>query len=1120
MIQSGNLFRIGGIALLCLLSCNREELPSVVQEETSSVTVSLPQTGKTSLGQRSGNVWPTLWNEGDCISLGGNVSYPLSKGDSGRSTASFVFAGSVKAPYNIVYPATQSSSSVIFPAVQNFVEGSFDPAAAPMYSASKSFDNADMLHLGSLLKLSLKSETGISLSQIQVSSMGGETLSGEFTMATDEVGLFTGEFLSAEGSTSVSMDFGEGGYEVGTQPMDFFIGIPHGTYSRGLSILVITSDSRVMNLTFCAKTGVEIAAGKIIEFETVEFEGAEKILLVKDIDDLKSLSSQPEGTTAFLISDIDLSAEDWTPLEEISINVNGAGHNLTGLKQPLCKLLSGQIKDLNINASIDETLSATTAAFALDLQGDDALIENCCVSGSIRLSPASASGRISLGGIAASQNDGTIRGCTSAATLTIGSSLVSEEMVDIGGIVGNEVATIENCTNNGALIVESGAQIGSYLNAGGVCGCIEGSASHLYGNGPVSVQGGVVIAAEKARQHVGGVVGYHIGDGSILSNLVGNAAVSTGSSCTAASSANAIGGVIGKNNAGIIDGTVTNTSDASVRVTLADNAMNTGVGGIVGYSYNAVKGLSVKDVVNNASVEVIFPAGYNQDVISIGGITGYLYSNENGNPMSISNCINKGSITTRGAASPATTDIVSGIRLGGLFGHVQITGASAQNVLTIDGCRNEGPVAMLESAGGKFCFEGGITATAWAVDVRMLECTNTASITREGFTSLFYMGGIMAHHYRSGPGSILIEGCSNSGKIGFYDGAAANTAEVSAGGIIGMISAKGSNTLDFTIRGCSNSGNIDRRTEVASYAGRNSFGGGIIGGMGKSHSISGYDVFENALIEDCTNSGQVIFNQFKGFETFIEKTTNNSFCGGIVGCTRSSKNKVIVKNCSNSGNILSTSGFDGGIVGMMAQHTVICGEKTAEGIRYCTNTGCVGKVSEDDSPATLGSGYLISGGIAGYLKNKAEELRSSITYCWNAGEIYGTTQNSSPCAGGIVGKLLEGGVVTYCKNSGDVRNYKSDGKGGLLYSGAISGNTPLSGATDYQVAWCGVGGKVYRTSGWTKLEEGGTYPWQNYIYSDTAMLDEEGNPLVQYPADKYYKGCTFWDGVSKLSWEE
>lgn len=1119
MIQSGNLLRMGGIALLCLLSCNREELPSAVQEETSSVTVSLPQTGKTSLGQRSGNVWPTLWNEGDCISLGGNVSYPLSKEDAGRSTANFVFAGSVKAPYNIVYPATQSASSVTFPSVQNFVEGSFDPAAAPMYSASKFFDNANMLHLGSLLKLSLKSEAGICLSQIQVSSMGGELLSGDFTMDIDEMGLFTGEFLSADGSTSVSMDFGEGGYAVGTQPVDFFIGIPHGTYSRGLSILVITSDSRVMNLTFSAKKGVEIAAGKIIEFETVEFEGADKILLVKDVNDLKSLSNQPEGTTAFLIRDIDLSAEDWTPLEEISICVNGAGHNLTGLKQPLCKLLSGQIKDLNINASIDETLSATTAAFALDLKGDDALVENCCVSGSIRLSPSSASGRISLGGIAACQNEGTIRGCTSTATLTIGSSLVSEEMVDIGGIVGNEAATIENCTNSGTLLVESGAKIGSYLNAGGVCGCVEGSASSLYGNGPVSVQSGVVINAEKARQHVGGVVGYHIGDGSVLSNLVGNAAVSTESTCTAASSANAIGGVIGKNNAGIIDGTVTNTSDACVRVTLADNAMNTGIGGIVGYSYNAVRGLVVENAVNNASVDVTFLAGTNQEVISIGGITGYLYSNENGYPMTVRGCVNKGTVITRGAASPATTDIVSGMRLGGLFGHVQITGASAQNVLTIEDCRNEGPVTMLESAGGKYCFEGGITATAWAVDVRMLGCTNTASITREGFTSLFYMGGIMAHHYRSGPGSLLIEDCSNSGKIGFYDGAAANTAEVAAGGIIGMISAKGSNTLDFTIRSCSNSGSIDRRTEVASYTAKNSFGGGILGGTGKSHALSGYDVFENALIEGCTNSGQVIFNQFKGFDTFIEKTTNNSFSGGIAGYTRSSKSPVMVKNCSNSGNILSTSGFDGGIIGMMVQNTVVCGEKTAEGVRFCTNTGCVGRVSEDDSPATLASGYLISGGIAGYLKNQTS-LKSSIIYCWNDGEVYGSTQNSSPCAGGIVGKLLEGGVVTYCKNSGSVRNYKSEGKGGLLYSGAISGNTPLSGATDYQVAWCGVGGKVYRTSGWTKLEEGGTYPWQNYIYSDTAMLDEDGNPLVQYPANKYYEGCTFWDGVSKLSWEE
>lgn len=1109
---------MGGMALLCLLSCNKETGQAPDNQGTMVLSVSLPQTSKTHLGERNAAVWPTLWSEGDCISLGGNISYPLSNEEAGKSTASFVFAGSVKAPYNILYPATIEPLTVTFPAEQRYVNGTFDPAAAPMYSASRSFDNTTMLHLGSLLKLSLKSATGAKISQVQVSSMGGEKLSGDFVLATDEDGLCTGEFLSAEGSTSTSMTFADG-LALGTDPVDLFIGIPHALYTRGFSLLVIADDARVMNLTFASKTGVELPAGRIIEFEAVEFEGMDKILLIKDAADLASLATAPDGTTAFLVTDIDMSEVQWVPISNLSVTLNGAGHLLKGIHAPLCNILSGTIKDLNIQANITMS-SSQISAFALDLQGSDALIENCHSSGTITLTGGTISERVSAAGIAATQSDGTIRLCTNSAAITIDSGLVSNDQVDLGGIVGNELATIENCTNNGALTVKEGAVIGSYLNAGGVCGCLEASAAHLRGNGPVKVEGGVVMGATNGRQHVGGVVGYHIGSDTVLSDLVGNAFVYSASACTASGSANAIGGVVGKNNAGLIDGSITSTPDARVEVVLPDGTMNAGIAGLVGYSYNTVKGLAVKDAVNNAAVDVTFAPGANLDVISVGGITGYQYSNANGYPMSMEGCVNKGTITTHGAASPAATDIVSGVRVGGLFGHIQITGASPDNILTIKDCRNEGKVSMLESAGGKFCYEGGITATAWAADLRILSCTNTGEIVREGYTSLFYMGGIMAHQYRTGPSKMLIEGCYNSGKIGFYDGAAANTAEVAAGGIIGMMSAKGTaNTLEAVIRDCHNTGNIDRFTEVATYAGRNSFGGGILGGMGKSHAISGYDVFESVLIEECTNSGQIIFNQFKGFDTFIEKTTNNSFCGGIAGCTRSSKGGVVVKNCDNSGNVLSTSGFQGGLVGFLVNNSTVCGEKTASGVRFCTNSGSIGKVSDTDSPATLGSGYNICGGIVGYLKDHAS-LKNHITYCWNSGDVYGTTQDSSPCAGGIVGKLLEGGVVSYCKNSGNIRNYKSAGKGGLLYSGSISGNTPLSGTTDYQVSYCGVGGKVYRTSGWTVLEEGGTYPWQNYIYSNTAMLDAEGNPSPQYPQSKYYDGCTFWDGVSKLSWEE
>ena len=1099
--------------------CSEEELVQPTQEQMNcaKVLVQLPGASKTALGERDGDICPVLWSAGDRISIGGTPSHPLTEQQAGMAEAEFAFAGSVRAPYNILYPATEQAASVSFPAVQTYVASSFDPAAAPMYSASESFGNAELRHLGSLLKVSLRSpDAAVTLQQILVSSMGGEALSGEFALETDGKGLFTGEFSSRKGSTSTTLM--TPAVILGSSPLEFHIGLPHGDFSRGLSLLAISEDGKVMSLGISSGHPFRLPAGKIVEFEPVDFKSGENILLIRDIASLKALAEAPAEVNAYLLEDLDLSDVSWTSIDKISARLDGAGHTLKGLKAPLCRELYGSIRNLNIEADIDCADGLAAAAFALKLSSKAALIENCTAGGRVCISNPAANAKVLLGGIAASNRWGTIRSCSSIAELTLDRTLSAKDTVDVGGIAAYSVGLLENCTASGKIFVRSGAKIGYYLSAGGAAGTLEGKADGLYSDAVVEVESGVSIAAANARMHIGGVIGYHIGS-ETLSDITSGATVITASAATMDKAANAIGAVIGKNNYGKLDASIRNTTLSGVRVTVPDAAMNMGIGGIVGYSYNAADGVAMEGLVNNASVEVTFTPASSLDVIAIGGVSGIYYYNINGHSATLSACENRADVVTRGAPSPAATDIVNGVRLGGVFGHCQITGSSADNILTIQNCRNSAAVKMLESDGGRYCFEGGVLSTAWSADVRILSCTNDGPVSREGFTNLFYMGGIMAHHYRTGPGKLTVEDCVNNATVALYDGKGQNLAEVAAGGILGMVSAKGSNTLDFAIRRCTNNGSVDRLTEAAAAASKNSFGGGILGGMGKSHSTGGYDVFSSALIEECTNSGRVIFNQYKGPGTFIEKTTNNSFTGGIVGCSRSSSAKVLIRNCSNSGDISGTSGFHGGIAGFLVANSAVCGEKTSDGVRYCINSGNIGKVSDTDLPSTLGSGYNICGGIVGYLKNQTA-LKNSIQYCWNDGNVFGSTQDISPCAGGIVGKLLEAGVVSHCKNSGKVRNYKSAGRNGLLYSGAISGNVPQSGEADYYVSYCGVGGCVYRTSGWTQLGLDGPYPWQNYIYSNTSLLDDGGNPSVQYPPETYYQGCYWWDGTSKLPWEE
>lgn len=293
------------------LSCSRELID--LQDGYGDVRdvemkVSLPDASvKTCLGPKGDGRYQTLWCEGDAISLNGLKSKVLTEDAAGKNTASFMFKGNITYPYNLLYPATDQADKVEFPSVQQYIAGTFDPAATPMYSSSRSFENASLSHLSSLLKFSLTSAQSVTLSQIQVTSMGGENLSGVFTMKADHDGLFTGEMVQGEGSVSTALVLGEEGLQLSSEPAEFYVSIPHGLYSKGFTVLVITEDDQVMSLKFYTKDEETIVApAKVIEFETVEFESAGTMLLIKTVDDLKALeTSQENYQEAVLVSDLD-----------------------------------------------------------------------------------------------------------------------------------------------------------------------------------------------------------------------------------------------------------------------------------------------------------------------------------------------------------------------------------------------------------------------------------------------------------------------------------------------------------------------------------------------------------------------------------------------------------------------------------------------------------------------------------------------------------------------------------------------------------------------------------------------------------------------------------------------
>lgn len=1071
-MKTNPILTLAVLAILAI-SCSRELAepqggPAQVREV--EMNVYLPDaSAKTSLGSKEDNGYPTLWSEGDMISLNGIISKALTAEAAGRSTASFLFKGDIRYPYNILYPATDKVDKVAFPAVQQYTPRTFDPAAVPMYSSSRSFENASMSHLSSLLKFSLTSAESVTLSQIQVTSMGGENLSGSFEMAVDEEGLFTGALIPEAGSVSASLSFGEQGVQLSSQQQEFFISIPHGTYSKGFTVLLITDDSKVMTLKFYTKDGEHIIApAKVIEFETVEFAGQDSILLIRTVEDLQALGEkQGDYTEAVLVADLDFKDKEWTPLDEISITLNGAGHTLKALSAPLCKTLSGTVKDMSIEAEIDS--KGAVAPFAEMLTGE---LSNCSSRGKVVLSSATATDNQYVAGLVARvASDGAVKDCINNAEVSVISKSKDIAYLYVGGCAAEHKGSLENVVNKGLVTVAAGVAPTTRLCVGGVAAIYtSGSISGVKNAAKVSVAGGTTATS--------GVFNF-------------------------------VGGVIGYNNVSSLDNTMlSNTSDSSVEYTVVSTALSPAIGGVVGY--NTVKDGKLSGLVNNASVNVIFPAGIiAKPDIKIGGVAGYSYYS-GVTELICENCVNKGDITTVGKLS-ATDAMKSGVQIGGILGRCQITGSSDGIQAFMTKCSNEGNITMNESDGSTYNFVGGIIGTYSVMSTTISGCSNSGNIIKNGNSAVaMFMGGIVGNIYRDGKSTSSISGCVNTGMIGMYD--SSSVAEVAAGGIIGNASGIKDKAMTLVVSDCVNNGKIDRfntgyKKECNSYA------GGIIGTIGRRHQTT-VEPYVNVTVSNCKNTAQIIFNQFSGFETFNENTTDISFTGGIVGLSYATNGYAHIICCENSGNILSTSGQHGGIIGFIRYNTIVRGEKTADGIRYTVNTGNVC----DHNPSAnglAGSGFCIAGGIAGYLRDNGK-----IEYAYNSGSVSGSVnKGTEPCAGGIVGKYVTDKAVRYCKNRGNIRNY-AKGSNALQYCGSISGTDAVNSSANCGVEYCGVGGRVHRASGWIILDDGGTYPYQNYIFRNTTVLNEDKTPIASYPEDVFYKGCVFWDGTSVLPWEK
>ena len=1030
---------IGILALASFAAgCAKEELVdpnefagteqgTVVAGEELTFTLSVPASAqtKTVLGAKNGDTYPVYWSEGDVVTLNGTAATEfIPSSDNTAATAKFKLA-SLAAPFNFLYGGVSGTSNqVSFPSTQNYVEGSFDPAAMPMYASVNSVkENVTFSHVASLLKFSFTGTNQINSINL---SAGDAALAGNFTIGTTD-GVLDGTLTSGAANSNLVYNLG-GDKQLSQTPFVFYVAVPAGTYAEGITLEIIDNDSghmtvKVMN----TEESNTIAAGKVREFENVVYTPTKELNLIQinseaTLQQFATRVAAGETTlNARVIADFTVSSS-WTPVEDYKGIFDGNSKTISGLDQPLFNVLGGVVKNLILNSNITATDAddRNWGMFAKQLYpsvdvDDVAGLQNCTAKGSLTYTPSSAlSADCQIGGLLGNNKGGAVSNCTNEATVTVGDNgETNASQTSVGGVVGRtqkggDLSTqgdISNCTNNGTVVCN--AQLSENVYIGGVLGYQVESAEYIsdcVNNGLVTL--GSTFSTAKAL-HLGGVLG--LGKGKIESCTNGtNGVVTSEDGCTGGSYI-CQGGVVGRlsnssrtysglTNAGNIIAYAAGASSGSYiggMVGRCDegaslsNCTNTGgkleylgstetcplhIGGIVGQS----KG-SVSSCTNATSI--LFDADFKVDAsgkyLSIGGVVGRQNAN-----VELSNNVNTAAVTYNGYATGY-------VALGGIVGYCDGP---------IAGGENSGTVSFTGQANGQNVPIGGIVARTPGSKSgdRITGVTNRGNIIINTTTQTkkeLFVGGIIGHHQ-----SANLSG-TNTGKV---EVTSLTCSVLSLGGIAGKTAGtvSGNNSGEVvTCEDCTIAGDI--------------YMGGVVGQAA-------------APVESSVNSGAII----SGGNT--TKAQSYLQVGGVVGWSNGS---APISDCQNTGNVTNTGNSKGFIyVGGVTSESA-AEISNSYNTATITNSGeCAGSYTSNNVKKCCDNSV---GGVAGVNNN------TTFTSCYNTGEVVNTGYSGGGIfVGGVAGKSKAGTFVT-CYNTGAVTNE------GQAYDSLVACDVAIGGVAGY-----------------------------------------------------------------------
>lgn len=958
------------LAAFCLMgaiACSNEL--EYQNDSRTVLTLELPGTTKTVLGDAQDGVRPVLWCKGDKISVNGVVSAPLDvEGDVLK--ADFVLSGQVRAPYEIIYPAgmVKDAATVTLPAGQKYAEGDNIVSGSMPMAGYSTTESVMMKQVCGILGIRLKMGMEANLIRyVEVTALGGEPVCGDFSVD------FQNSTLSSEAKDAdvirmeVQKTFPAGSANT------FNVILPAGVYSDGFQVKVVDENGRAMVRSI--KGSRELGAGKLMLMPELEFvpNSEDKGVEIATPEDWNSFATAynagkyPDSQIATITADLNFSSVGADEFVTLGLR-DGAKQSPDGKAKYFAGTLNGNGKRI---------LNLKTDVPFIQAIGTDALVKDINIDKTCSFTPwYGGKKQLEFGSLIGYCSDGTVKNCTSEATVTVSqcNAVANKVPLYIGGLIGrNRAAAISNCTSSATIVSDA-----TYITD----------------------------ATAKTSLYIGGFTGYCSNSNGVLENCTNTGNISVSSTARYIYA----GGICARCSAGTITGCINSgTIEATTARAKGDPCMFLRLGGLFSIIDTDEKSsLTVSGSSNSGAIT----SRSNVKQLYAGGIAGQV----NASNATLMDNTNSGNITT--------TKKLRYLYCGGLFGCIEqpltlsLNGEPHTGIIKIGSVESStftsvycggiiGKTNAELTISGDAIWRSKITKTTIGTDIAaesffggICGCADGGTISISGMKSGGAISVDTLAFSKSAIGGILgcgtrgatISNCTNSSTISAKTSKAVIEEDIYSshiGGIAGRVSGGATE-----IKHCTNSARVENRhwnnKMWTSYLGN--MVGSIVGSIGyQSDSIF------SSVIDDCHNTG--IVYAYRGA------------AGGIAGYI----SNTIVTNCSSEGNI-TRSAPGGGIAGVVSNCKVSsCYVKSnitsADGGSACADAG--GIIGEAVSSSVDGCRYYgtiienskkITGKrVFGCIIGKADAASSAgvTTSCGFGGTINGTTvtkDNLSTCA--------------------------------------------------------------------------------------------------------------------------